>query len=44
MVNPAQGNRATMLILTGISVGTVFGVPIGTAIGNAAGWRAAFAG
>ena len=33
-----------MLILTGISAGTVFGVPVGTAIGSAAGWRAAFAG
>ena len=43
MVAPAQGNRATMLILTGISAGTVFGVPIGTAIGELAGWRAAFA-
>lgn len=43
MVTPAQGNRATMLILTGISAGTVLGVPIGTAIGNAAGWRTAFA-
>jgi predicted MFS family arabinose efflux permease len=44
MVTPSQGNRATMLILTGISAGTVLGVPIGTAIGSAAGWRPAFAG
>ena len=44
MVGPTQGNRATMLILTGISAGTVFGVPIGTAVGDFAGWRAAFAG
>ena len=43
MVAPAEGNRATVLILTGISAGTVFGVPIGTAIGELAGWRVAFA-
>ena len=43
MVAPSQGNRATVVILTGISAGTVFGVPIGTAIGDLAGWRAAFA-
>ena len=44
MVTPAEGNRATAVILTGISAGTVFGVPIGTAMGALGGWRTAFAG
>lgn len=39
---PDNGNRATALILAGISVGTVTGVPMGTLIGALAGWRAAF--
>jgi predicted MFS family arabinose efflux permease len=38
----ANVGRATAAILAGISLGTVFGVPAGTAIGNALGWRAAF--
>jgi predicted MFS family arabinose efflux permease len=44
LVPEADGGRATALILTGISVGTVVGVPIATAIGAHAGWRSAFGG
>ncbi len=36
------GGRATATILAGISIGTVVGVPIGTALGAMAGWRFAF--
>ena len=35
--------RATTIILSGISVGIVVGVPVGTVIANLAGWRTAFA-
>jgi predicted MFS family arabinose efflux permease len=42
LVSEAQGNRAIALILGGISVGTVLGVPIGTLIGGVGGWRSAF--
>ncbi len=42
LVREKDGNRATAIILTGISVGTVLGVPVGTVIGDLAGWRAAF--
>ncbi|MDM0107497.1 MFS transporter [Variovorax sp. J22R24] len=34
--------RAMSLVLAGISVATVFGVPAGALVGNLAGWRAAF--
>jgi predicted MFS family arabinose efflux permease len=36
--------RATSLILAGVSLGTVAGVPAGAWIGNLLGWRLAFAG
>ncbi|HEY0947359.1 MAG TPA: MFS transporter [Opitutaceae bacterium] len=35
--------RATTIILAGISIATVVGVPAGTVIANLAGWRIAFA-
>lgn len=38
----AEGARATGLIFSGISLGTVAGVPIGTLIGDLVGWRLAF--
>jgi predicted MFS family arabinose efflux permease len=38
----AEGHRAVALILGGISVGTVAGVPLGTMVGEMAGWREAF--
>jgi predicted MFS family arabinose efflux permease len=44
LVPQAQGHRAVALILGGISVGTVAGVPLGTLMGEMAGWRAAFGG
>jgi predicted MFS family arabinose efflux permease len=42
LVTPENAARATSLILAGISVGTVLGVPAGSLIGELAGWRAAF--
>lgn len=42
LVPEVHGGRATALILAGISIGTVVGVPIGTALGALAGWRFAF--
>lgn len=42
LVTEAQGSRATALIIAGISIGTVVGVPLGTALGALAGWRFAF--
>jgi len=38
---PSQA-RAMSLVLAGISVATVFGVPASALVGNLAGWRAAF--
>ncbi len=38
----AEGGRATSLIFSGISLGTVAGMPAGTLIGGMVGWRAAF--
>lgn len=42
LVQEQYGGRATAIILSGISIGTVVGVPIGTALGAMAGWRFAF--
>lgn len=42
LVPEKDGGRATALILAGISIGTVVGVPLGTALGALAGWRVAF--
>ncbi|MES2697892.1 MAG: MFS transporter [Verrucomicrobiota bacterium] len=42
LVPPASLARATSIILAGISVATVVGVPAGTFIANFAGWRTAF--
>lgn len=38
----AEGPRATALIFSGVSLGTVAGVPAGALIGDLFGWRAAF--
>jgi predicted MFS family arabinose efflux permease len=38
-----QGPRATSLIFSGVSLGTVAGVPAGALLGNLLGWRMAFA-
>lgn len=42
IVGPDRAGRAVALLLTGITVANVLGVPLGTAIGNALGWRATF--
>ncbi|MGF7204154.1 putative MFS family arabinose efflux permease [Sphingobium olei] len=38
----AEGPRATALIFSGVSLGTVAGVPAGSLIGDLFGWRTAF--
>jgi predicted MFS family arabinose efflux permease len=43
LVPPAQTGRALALASAGASAGFVIGVPLVTALGNAAGWRSAFA-
>jgi predicted MFS family arabinose efflux permease len=43
LVPPAQTGRALALASVGVPAGFVLGVPLATALGNAAGWRAAFA-
>jgi predicted MFS family arabinose efflux permease len=40
----ADGIRASALILSGVSLGTVAGVPAGALLGDLLGWRAAFYG
>ena len=42
LVSKADIARATTIIFAGISIATVAGVPTGTFIANAAGWRASF--
>jgi predicted MFS family arabinose efflux permease len=42
LVGPDQGTRATSIILTGLSVGTVIGLPAGQLLGDLIGWRATF--
>jgi predicted MFS family arabinose efflux permease len=43
LVPPAQTGRALALASAGVPAGFVLGVPLATALGNAAGWRATFA-
>lgn len=43
LVAPGRAGRATAMVFTGNSLALVFGVPVGTALGHAAGWRAAMA-
>lgn len=42
LVRPDQRGMAVALILAGLTVSNVIGVPAGAAIGNAFGWRATF--
>jgi DHA1 family inner membrane transport protein len=42
LVTPDRRGSALSLVFAGISVANIVGVPIGTAIGNAWGWRATF--
>lgn len=40
---PGKAVRAVAMLFTGLTVANVVGVPVGTFIGQAAGWRATFA-
>ncbi len=40
---PGQAGRATALVFVGNSIALVGGIPLGTALGHAVGWRAAMA-
>ena len=42
LVVPGSGGRAMTIVFTGISIGTVLGMPAGTLLGHASGWRIAF--
>jgi DHA1 family inner membrane transport protein len=42
LVPPEKRGSAVALLLAGITVANILGVPAGTAIGNAFGWRATF--
>lgn len=42
LVTPGSQARAMSLVLAGVSVATVLGVPAGALVGTLAGWRAAF--
>ncbi|MEO6881766.1 MAG: MFS transporter [Mycobacteriaceae bacterium] len=42
LVPPGQAGRATSLVFVGNSLALVLGVPLGTALGQLAGWRVAF--
>ncbi len=42
LVPPQQRGRAIAVVVAGFSVALVFGVPLGTLVGNAFGWRASF--
>lgn len=42
-LRPDSVGRATSIVFSGVTLGTVLGVPAGTLLGGAFGWRAAFA-
>jgi DHA1 family inner membrane transport protein len=42
LVAPGQRSRAIALMFAGLTLANIFGVPLGTALGQWAGWRAAF--
>lgn len=44
LVPPEHRGQAVGLVFGGIAVSTVFGVPLGTVLGQALGWRATFVG
>ena len=43
-VEPAKRGRALALVYSGMTFATVIGMPLGTSIGQALGWRASFFG
>ncbi|MGG1947816.1 MFS transporter [Trinickia sp. NRRL B-1857] len=44
LVPPESVGRATALVFSGVSAGTVIGLPAGTLLGELCGWRFAFTG
>jgi len=42
MMGPGKRGQGVALVLSGLTVATVIGVPVITAVGQAAGWRAAY--
>ncbi len=42
LVSPARRGQAIAVMFSGLTLANVLGVPAGTALGQAAGWRAAF--
>ncbi|MEU5263892.1 MFS transporter [Amycolatopsis sp. NPDC021455] len=42
LVGPAAAGRATAVIFSAVPLGSVLGVPLGTLLGQFAGWRSAF--
>jgi DHA1 family inner membrane transport protein len=42
LVPPAQRGRAVAIVLAGLTVSNIVGVPVGTAIGSVWGWRSTF--
>lgn len=42
LVPPAQRSRAIAVMFSGLTVANILGVPLGTALGQWAGWRASF--
>jgi len=42
LVPEASGARATTMVISAVSIGTVVGVPVSTALGTLYGWRFAF--
>src|SRR4051812_4751478 len=44
LVPPARAGRVTAIVFTGVTIAFTAGVPAGTALGTAVGWRWAFAG
>ena len=42
LVEPARSGRAVALVMIGNALSLVFGIPLGTALGTAVGWRWAF--
>lgn len=43
IASPERRGRAAALVISGLTVATVVGVPLGSLIGNTFGWRATFA-
>jgi DHA1 family inner membrane transport protein len=42
MVDPTRRRHAVALMFTGLTAATILGVPLGTALGHAFGWRSTF--